>query len=103
MRYITVLLLVFTFVLCNLSAKAKKKMVVEITKGQWSAVQIGVPDIFCDQGENQSLGQDIAHIIRQDLKNSGILRPLNPKPLMTASLQKLQTLMIGVLLALMFY
>ena len=84
----SICIVVYTLTNTAISKTDKKKMIVEITKGQWQAVQVGVPDIQGQNDAHKNLGQELSYIIRFDFKNSGVLRPLNPQTFSTNNVLK---------------
>ncbi len=49
--------------------------VVDITRARTDPIPIAIPD-FAGQGEGQRVGRDIARVIANNLKNSGLFRPV---------------------------
>lgn len=62
----------------SLSSLLKAEVVIEITQGNFEPMPIAIPDFVGETSEENALGKQMAQIVTNDLKTSGIFRPLSP-------------------------
>src|SRR4051794_35059708 len=57
------------------AAALAQSSVVDITKARTDPIPIAIPD-FAGAGDGQRVGRDIARVVINNLKNSGLFRPV---------------------------
>ncbi|HTJ63523.1 MAG TPA: Tol-Pal system beta propeller repeat protein TolB [Alphaproteobacteria bacterium] len=65
--------------------EASAKIVVDVGKGQINPLPIAVTALQAQDGTDQQVGQTIAGVVSNDLRNSGAFRPLDPAAFIQAA------------------
>lgn len=63
--------------LCGLALSAQAALKIDITQGNVDPMPIAINDFFDESGAPTNLGRDIREIIENDLKNSGLFKPIS--------------------------
>jgi TolB protein len=67
-----------TNLICLMAASnAWAVLKIDITQGNVDPMPIAISNLLDDSGENTSLGNDIREVIENDLKSSGLFRPIS--------------------------
>ena len=64
---------------CVWSVPALAELKIDVTRGQVNPMPIAIPDFYSDIAVDQELGRNMVEVINDDLKRSGLFRPLNPR------------------------
>lgn len=73
------LALMFMGVLMMVSAPAHAEMKITVGAGNVQAMPIAVPAFYGDTASNQDVGRQMAEVITQNLKRSGLFAPVDPR------------------------
>ena len=75
------LLAIFSAVVlvCVGSVPALAELKIDVTRGQVNPMPIAIPDFYSALSVDQELGRNMVKVINDDLKRSGLFRPLNPR------------------------
>ncbi len=81
MRIRNILSSLFSVVIlvCVWSVPALAELKIDVTRGQVNPMPIAIPDFYSDIAVDQELGRNMVEVINDDLKRSGLFRPLNPR------------------------
>jgi TolB protein len=68
--------IILAVLLCLIALPARAELKIDVTRGEVNPMPIAIPDFA---GGDGSLGADMAEVITNNLKRSGLFRPLDPK------------------------
>ena len=68
-----------------IATPATAKITVDVTRGTMAPLPIAIPALQALQGADQQVGGDIASIVTNDLRGSGLFRPLDPAAFIQAA------------------
>jgi len=70
---------IYLFLVLLSSVSAAAQLTIDITKGNIDPTPVAVPDFLSENPELSQLGEDMASVIRNNLKRSGLFVSLNPE------------------------
>jgi TolB protein len=69
----------YAFMLCLAVGPASAQLEIDITRGHIEPLPIAITSFHGPMDAEQQIGADIASVVSNDLKNSGLFRPLDPR------------------------
>lgn len=84
LRFVAVAILAAFVMVVGLANGARAQLVIDINEGVADPLPIAVTD-FVGQGEDATLGRDIAAVIAADLESSGLFDPINSQAFIQSS------------------
>ncbi len=79
MRFASLVCAALLALIVQAAAPAAAALKVDVTQGNIQPLPIAIPDFAPSQPGDAAAGQNIAAVIRADLRRSGIFRPLDPR------------------------